>query len=695
MAVCLAVTTAVLVAPSGAPAAGGAVAGAATGPTGTSDQLTWSSALCPQVNDQTEPIGQTMDGRVKACLRAPDVPGGTYHLVLEDDLFGPATTSKTAQPTTGATPAVQLSVSPRAVAPGQVVRFTGRLKKPYQGREDYVDLCWTGCPGGLQYDGVPVTWRSGTVFTGRFTVPAAPWADLRTGTVVSPMAGIYELGVACVVSLPRCGLRAAEGETAVRLTSSARYTCARLAHCARLRAAPALVSPGDVVELTGYAPLGLVIGQPLVGDVVGQKGSSPPPGISFVTSQGDLGLKKAQDIATLVQVDISSAAVSIRPAPSFASLGKISPLGVTQVGEQPISANPVGSADVAWCDSDDLQLQGANGLTVIPTTAAVAALNADKAFEKRGPEGCSTVALGVAGAGAGTAPPTIYAGFDMATVDQDPVLATVPMYTTDGGVKWSFLPVPAGGSRVSFGGFRYGAQGAVEALFDAAAPAPNGVPVPLVEQASANGQFSQVSWSCPSDGPCLSLGAEFDDRGCAGGAVNAQAVLVSHDEGVTWSLAQPWSYGLATCGSGGVVALSATSALLLTGDPFLPSIGSIPASLTTDGGRTWTVVSLPTPPEAAGYSPALNFIPLPTGAVLDASPPHWLLLGPGARTWCQAEPPAAPPAAAVTQAEDLSFTLAGGQLWWLAEAVTSGTNQVTRAYHLDPRLLSCRAATPS
>ena len=656
-----------------------AVASPALAGTGASDQMEWLSTTCP-VPNEIAPVFQAMDGRVEACLRVADVPTGTYHIYLQDFVTGAApstpTTVGTGDPVS---PVVRLVVSPATARPGQTVTVRGTLAKDYQSKESFLDFCWGRCPGGLQYQGVQVTWRTGTTFVAKLVLPAAPWLE-EGHKIVSPVAGKYELGVQCVVQSRGCGDRGPEGEATVTLTQTARYTCATMPGCARLSAGPAKVSPGGVVTVTGYAPLENVIGahDPFANSFTEERGAAPPPGVTF--SGPDLH-----------QVDIGGPEVTVMAAPTFSSLGRLAPLSVEQVAEQPISANPSAPGTVAWCGPYEVVVQGPHGTVKVPTKAAFLAMYATGKFQRAGNDVCQTVAVGAnpsSGPGTGGAVPTVYAGFIMGPVNQDPMFATVAMYTTDGGSTWSPVPVPQGASVVSFGGFRYAADGDVEALFNRWSPPPlpaSAAQVPLVERSTIGGRFSNGSLACPASGPCLTLGASVPGDDCAMGAQSDQPLLLSSNAGKSWARAgPPVSGGVPICFPAALVALSPSDEMVISSTGLAAASGELPALLTRDGGREWQVISLPALP--ANDQPEL--LALPDGAVLEGAFPTWLLLPAGGAAWCPVRSPVT--AATMKNSDPQSYTVIGSQLWWLEfKAGQQGTQRIVGAEAADGTALSC------
>ena len=90
-------------------------------PSGVSDVLDWQTTPCPGAASQGPMGGQYLDGRVDVCVQVPDVPGGTYHLAWVgylSQLVGRTTPTVLPTGSTGASPAILLSATPRSVLPG-------------------------------------------------------------------------------------------------------------------------------------------------------------------------------------------------------------------------------------------------------------------------------------------------------------------------------------------------------------------------------------------------------------------------------------------------------------------------------------------------------------------------------------------------------------------------------------------------
>lgn len=656
---------------------------------GVVDAVAWPGAPCaelvgPRVLDGD--LAQYMNGKFTGCLRVPVVPPGTYYISLEDILdrtTAPATpatitTSGIGSSTDGAF--VSLRVSPSSAAPGQWVTVTGRLARPIGERVQNANFCWDGCPNGLVYSGVGLNWSSSTSFTARLVLPDAPWVVMGTSfhaRLVSPLPGRYALAVQCLEVAKGCGLEAPEGQTTVRLRAGAAYTCKSIAGCGRIDPVPAAVSPGDVVKLTGYSPLESVIGAryPFAWQLVASLTKQGPSGAVFeALHNGAKGL---------LQLTVGPAPVKVLPTVAFSSLGPYRPLNELSAGNDPISAGPAQSGYVGWCAEGYIGVRGPRGTYQARLNGAIASVMRTGAYQKPVPQECSTVALNQDSR-------SIFAAFEVLPVNEEPMVAEVATFSTNGGRTWSPVPVPAGAKPTSFGGFRYTHDG-VEALFTATSPSASSNAPPLVEQLRGDDQhWERVQFSCPPNGPCITFGADVLGN-CAQG-LGDQPVMVSGDGGQHWaatSLPGPSGLGqVLPCWPTTLVALSRTTALLVGPNAFLPSTNPFDVFVTTGVDGTWKAVSLPQLPgqPATGAPPGPgDIVVLPGGALLAVDQEPWELLAPAGHSWCAVR--SGPKLAAGQFAVPTSFTGVGNELWW---ETSSGPAPTLTVHEVAAAALSCK-----
>ncbi|MHB8295191.1 MAG: hypothetical protein ACYDH5_11330 [Acidimicrobiales bacterium] len=630
---------------------------------------------------------QSMNGVVSSCIRVGAVHGGTYAAVLEQ-VISRRTTSLATNPApspagkASSAPAaspVRLALSPASGPPGTKVVVTGTLASPPAHRHVHANLCWDGCRLGLQYSGVLVHWASPTTFTTHLVVPAAPWIEGSPPRVAALSSGTYAIGAQCLAATSGCGGNRSDGTASFHLSvppSVGPPWCKTGASCADLHLSATSVLPGDVVKVTGFAPLVSVMGShlPFVSQFNVVPGPVTGPEVRFA----------APNAKGAVVIRLGHAAIAVRAPATFAGLARTAPIapGATQRdGLAPISGGPAGSGLVAWCARQAVAVTGPSGMATV-STRPVATVLRRLGFGPLGNGGpaCTAVApIGTSHAGlpaVGTHPQALAAAFVGAPGGVAPPAADAALFTLDGGRSWSPVPVPPGASAATFGGFRYRGT-ALEALFapkpaDASAPAQRPT---LVEMTTDGGRnWHSTSLACPSQGPCTSFGPYVQGNCAMNGT--GQDVLTSADGGLSWSR-PAWPDLVQACAPAELVATSGSSELLLD------SGSSYMLRRSTNGGRTWSYVALPPLPgqdQAAGLGPGAGGITmLPDGSILATgqrgSHHSWQLLRHGATSWCR---PRGLPAGSRRATEFQPVVVIGNQLWWLSG---NGTPAPPRAPH--------------
>src|SRR5438445_331398 len=216
-----------------------------------------------------QPAAQVADdGSLRGCFRVGGLDPGRYRLSLTAAVIPRKTAG---EPPSG----VEIHLSPPEGPPGTEVTISGFLPGAAGSGNDpshnSVTVCWDGCPDGLLHFET-MRWAPDGHFTTRLRVPAAPW--LKADGPHRPRAGTYRVGVQCIVARNRppdaCGHP--DAEATFRLTRSAPDRCGANGRCARLEADRRAAEPGDVVRLSGFAPL---VG---VGTVYGTFPAFPPGG---------------------------------------------------------------------------------------------------------------------------------------------------------------------------------------------------------------------------------------------------------------------------------------------------------------------------------------------------------------------------------------------------------------------------------
>jgi hypothetical protein len=474
-----------------------------------------------------------------------------------------------------------------------------------------------------------------------------------------------------------CGLGPPEGQTTVRLRARAAYTCKTIPRCGQIDALAAPVSPGGVVELTGYSPLESIIGAkyPFAYQLTASLTKQIPSGAAIEALHN--GVKG------LLELTVGPAPVKVLPAVAFSSLGPYRPLVELSAGDEPISANPVQAGYVGWCAEGYIGVQGPDGRRRVPVTGAIASIMTTGAYEKSPVQQCDALALSQNGQ-------SIFAAFDVLPVNGEPMVAEVATFSSNGGRTWSPVPVPPGAKPTSFGGFRY-APGAVQALFSPPSPPASSSGPPFTEEMSgADQHWERVPFACPATGPCITFGAHVLGN-CAQGFGN-QPVIASTDGGRHWAAtALPGPSGLGQvlpCRPTTLVAVSPTTTLLVASNALLPSTNPFDVFATTGMDRTWEVVALPQLPAQPSTTvppgPG-DVVVLPGGALLAVDQQPWEQLAPGARSWCAVR--AGPEVVAGQFSVQSSFVVIGNELWW---ETSSGSQPTLTVHEVAAPAVSCK-----
>jgi photosystem II stability/assembly factor-like uncharacterized protein len=660
---------------------------------------TFSRAGCG--NSTFGSLLQSMNGHVVGCLQVGVLDAGPHYVVLDQVVFGGdkgtgVTGTATTAPSPGAggvarEPAVALSLSPVSGAPGSRITVTGRVTSPIPGTSAdlgsgaHANLCWDGCLDGLQYQGVQLQWTSPTTFRATLVVPAAPWIERETDSVHYLASGTYPIGIQCIESLSGCAFGGSEGSTDFMLQvakSAVTPWCRTDSSCAHLAVTPRRALPGEGVRVTGYAPLESVIGsdEPFTYQLQVLQGRPRGPEVKFTELAKGVGA---------VDLSLGHGALGVAAPPEWKSLPRIAPLAEIDAGLPSISADPADPSTVAWCGSGSVIVSGAGGQIQVPTASAALTLD-DMGLAPLGTGGdpgtsqptCVTaLPLGAESDDhLGESPPVVVAAFVVAPDGEAPPTADVALLTTNDGQTWTPLPAPPGTDPTAFGGFRVQGQD-IEALFSAATTGA-GSPQPLVETSSDGGHTWQTaSLSCPTEGPCVTLGA-YAPGNCAMNGTS-QSVLRSTNRGQSWTQIG-WPATVNSCAPAELVATSPhTEFLVASASPYT-------LTRSIDSGTTWSDIGLPAlPGEDVGAGLGLGpggIILLPGGALLSTgeqgSSAKWELLRPGATLWCSVR--------GVSSAEQNSalyaqVELIGAQIWWLSVPGESAPV----AHHLAGADLSC------
>jgi photosystem II stability/assembly factor-like uncharacterized protein len=516
-------------------------------------------------------------------------------------------------------------------------------------------------------------------------VPAAPWIEREPDSVHRLVSGTYPVGIQCIELSSGCALGGSEGSTNFRLQvakSGVTPWCRTESSCAHLAVTPRRALPGDVVRVTGYAPLESVIGsnEPFTFELQEVRGRPRGPEVKF---------KELAKGVAAVDLSLGHGALELAAPPAWKSLPRIAPLAEIDAGLPSVSANPADPSTVAWCGNGAVIVSRAGGQIRVPTASAALTLDHMDWVPlgtNGGPETSQPTCVTALPLGAesddesGESPPVVVAAFVVAPDGQAPPTADVALFTTNDGQTWTPLPTPPGAAPTAFGGFRVQGED-LEALFSAATTGVGSLQ-PLVETSADGGHTWQTAdLPCPTEGRCMTLGAYVPGNCAMNGT--SQAVLRSTNGGQNWTQIG-WPATVNACASAELVSTSPHTELLIA--------SASPYTLTrsVDGGATWSDIGLPAlPGEDVGVGPGLGpggIVLLPDGALLatgeQGGGTKWELLRSGATSWCSVRGVSSADrhSALYTQVE-----LIGAQIWWLSVPDQS----VPVAHHLVAADLSC------
>lgn len=618
---------------------------ASTGASATGDAR---AVRVQPVCDSNGFVSQSITGRVTACLRLGNIRAGRHAVVISQELtFPPSDLAPPARPP--AEPAVTLTLSPAAGPPGTVVTVTGHLRRAVDTQDAGAIVCWDGCGNGLAHSQPDMTWASPRTFRAKLRVPTAPWIEQSPFRVAPLASGAYAISVACLRLVANCE-EVTEGVAMFGLRVAHPIAwCRTQATCAHLRVTPARAQPGEVVRITGFAPLSPLTYDGPGSDAAMVQGPGHGAGVRFSTNDG------------AHFVSFGRAALTVVAPPRYAA---VAPLSQVSDSVPEIAADPADPGTVAWCAGQAVAVSGPGGTTSIPTATAKTALRAmGFSFRFEPQPQCAAVAPLTTSTGT---PAGLAAAFSVTAAAGAPPFYLAALVTRDNGQTWAPIPVPQGSGPAGFGGFRY-AGATLEAVFGAGVKgAPAAYPEfsstrAVTEVSSADGQsWRQAPLGCPPAGPCVTFGP-YQPGNCAMNG-SMQTLLGSRDDGAGWT-AYDFPYPVQACGEAELVATSPSTELLVD------STSTYPVLRTSDGGATWHDVALP----RRGGDGDLTVLPDGSLVMADGlgySGP-WKLLARGRRAWCELPAP--------TRTERGRFqvaapTVIGDRLWWLTGSPDTSTS---------------------
>ena len=629
------------------------------------------------------------------------------------------TGASTGAPSLTSTPAgAWINLSPASGKPGDTVRVEGYLPNPPSSADlqnssyqTYATLCWGGCQSGLMEEGLEMTWSTQDTghFSLSFPVPQAPWLSADGPHALD--AGNYPIALQYLAqnmdTCPTPGLKGCileiPAEAPFHLTSgSSGPACPDLA-CAQLALAPAQGKPGDTIQVTGWAPLLQIIGQPfgyslaLVFPATNSYTSSNLFSFGLPVTQamdgslsasfqvpqfsgdgtplaageyqvaleaGGLALKAGGANATpevmaaakgAPPLWLAPTAFSLTAALAWAALPQSNPLWIQPAAgllAPVVAVDPSNPARLAYCTPGAIQVSqdGGTSWNSVSTSPVAALLAAGPYALGQSLAACTAVTLD------GARPHSFYAIFSTTNKQYGaPPEYFMGFFTSDNGKTWQAAPTPPEGQSPPmverFGGFWSDGQ-AVQALYlgDAAGSSP-AAPAALVEQTTDGGAtWSQAALKCPSSGPCLRWGPAASTISGMGAGL-PQWVMASPDHGQSWASSGE-QVELRMSGPQELAALSPTEALVVSGNDVYP------LRYTRDGGQSWQPLSLPSLPGAAAFN-GLQLLPDGSLAAMNPDSGAWYRLAPAAQAWCALSLPIPGNFPVVLQA-------AGDQAWWLS-----------------------------
>ncbi len=628
-------------------------------------------AVNSNLESANQGISQSMNGAITACLRVGALSPGNYSIAIQ--AVGSANGSESANSGTGgsarssAVPTVELTLSPPSGNPGSKLEITGVIAAPMASQPSHAQVCWDGCGTGLQYQGVPIKWVAPTKFTASIVVPAAPWMKIGEDKVTSLAAGGHKVSIACLNLVKGCGLGGSDGSATFDLLTSSRSPswCTSPTACARLEVTPKVALPGNVVKISGFAPLQSIIGsdQPYQFELMVTPGIPPADEITFSpTSKG------------AVMALIGHAVLAVGSPPSFATLGKVSPSAQIFDGATPISENPANPGQIVWCSQGQIGISGLNGNQGISTSEAGKELvSLGYGLMGAALPNCDSVAL----ADGGSAGKIVLASFSVAPKFQAPPFVDVALQTADGGNHWTPVSIPAGAQMGGFAGFRY-LGSSLQALFTRGSgetPTSGSFQsAPLVETLkSGDTNWVPGTFQCPLQGPCVTFGSYIPGNCAMNGSL--QSVLHSTDSGSSWS--QPvWPTEVQSCWPSELIPISIQTELLISsGSKYF-------VRESVDGGSSWKVISLPAIPGATpgyGFSGTSAEIQMLANGSLLATGQRgsrygWDLLNPGSNIWC---PVKGLPVGVQSSSKFAPVRQLGDTLYWIPPS--NGSNAVLKS----------------
>lgn len=648
------------------------------------------SPLCG--SDQGDFVNQSLDGKYTACFRVPNGESSAVVVSLQANVYdasdevSPPMTTTTTEPPSHAHVSITLSRS--SVKPGGMAVVSGRLSAPPSQKPAFATLCWDGC-GGMQENGVAVTWKTSTSFQMKFKAPETAWLEVTRHRVsIHPLtSGEYELGVQCLSSLFGCAERSAEAEASIHLDAPRAVRCESRERCATMTLSATSATIGEEVLVKGWAPVQSIFATP----------ESFSLWVSPATPAEKFPAFSYTPLANVAAFKIVLTPREVRVAPgiTWADLGRVSVISSSLSGPSTISPES-GSSLIAWCQPSSIVVTGGASDVEVATSGVRKALEGSL-LHVVGPASvapqCSEVQLDP------RFHRTVYAGFEAGQGNSIPPVYLAPLYTANDGATWHTVPIPRGMTIEDFGGFTSDGD-RIEALFSSPnsysnREAPFGTVNGLeITEATANGgaTWVQSSLGCPASGPCVSFGS-FEWGGC-NMSYDFQSVLLGPSDahrasGVKW-MNSDWVTTVNSCYSQQLVVSSDRELF------FVDPSSQYPLLRSTDGGLTWAYVALPVNTSPADHlvalSPFDSLVLASDGAMFNSvvdntdSTATLFRLNPMASSWC-----AVPHVFATAPASSFSLSalhVRGSDLIW-SQTIAKGGAAITSTHVRSLSSLNC------
>lgn len=606
---------------------------------------------CTQQTPSTPP-GEAPSASFDDCLQVPKLAPGSYTVELLGTHIGEFPPSTIGPAPSGTT----MTLTPASGPPGTRIMISGYYPggPPTSVTPESIEVCWGGCtPNGLIV-GMTIQWNDDGHFSGATRFPTDPW--IGQGRVAPLRTEDVTVGLECFRQNPGpfC-LGHTDVSATFHLIAEGPQPCEKVLDCATLSVSPTVVVPGEEIRVSGHMPI------PTLVNDLGQFKLAWATETATPSLTADLKAptQRGGEFNTFL---LATSTLTVAANPLWSVLHNPRPVFVQPNGIGNLQSDPSSPKDLALCSGPSISTSRDGGATWQSVSVTGAA-------------GLSTGA-GCAGAWIDLdQPDSSWVAGTVSTSPDNTEAGFVGSYTTDRGRSWRAVPVPSGLAATDFGGFRVDGDNVAALFSDHQQSQPSLV---VLETTDGGHAWHPGTLGCPSSGPCVTWGPAAPGNCAKFGDI--QNVLTSSDAGVTWQPVENPAATGNTCAPAYLVSLSSGDLALLEGgvrSSFGPMVSS-------DGGATWAVVTVPTvaqPPDSGETEPEIpSTLLLPDGSLLGfgTGAGHQLLL-PGDAAWCEETY-----AALESPPYDERYEVIGSRLWWID---ASGARPVPRSVAL--RTLSC------